>query len=143
MQKASWLATAFVAAVIPLHARAVCTQPNGTYSGAFNGAYYDAYGNLVNAASSVITLVFNSSGGGTETEVGKQLYSGVYLFQVSFPAIGTPSHSFDRAACRGVVTFQNGRRYVYVVTDSGSRIQGTYFGDDKLLLVSTFTLSKV
>jgi hypothetical protein len=124
---------------------ATCTPPNGTYTGSFSGYYIDTKtGKYTEYASSVITMIFTSTGSGTAIETGKAYKTkGRYNSNYSIDAIGTTKHMFNTTTCQGQFTDSFNRTYVYVTSNSGAKLSGTYYGDDRYILLSTLVMEKV
>lgn len=124
---------------------ATCTPPNGTYTGSFSGYYIDTKtGKYTTYGSSVITMIFTSTGSGTAIETGKSYKSkGRYSSNWTFDGIGTANHIFSMITCQGQFTNNNGNTYVYVTSNSGANLSGTYYGNDGYVLLSTLVMVKV
>jgi hypothetical protein len=124
---------------------ATCTPPNGTYTGTESGYYIDTKtGKYTEFASAVITMIFSTNGSGTVIETGKSFKSkGRYNSNWTFDGIGTANHTFNMITCQGQLTNNYGGTYVYVTSNSGAKLSGTYYGDDRYILLSTLVMEKV
>ena len=120
---------------------AACTQPSGTYAGTGAGFAYQG-GNFYSAISDAMVATIASNGSATIDEVGKNI-NGRFAQTSTLPAIGTPNHSFNKTACRGIVTSSLSMTYAYTVSGSGNVITFTYYGNDNILALYTIRLEKV
>jgi hypothetical protein len=142
--------TVFIALtlVATLNANAACVKPSGSYASTFAGNWVDTNsGNVVAVTSTTSTITFASNGSATGLEVGKRVgVFGVGQYSSSFtiPAIAsTGNHTFDTRSCRGFFTTGNGRTYVYVMTNNGAKLSGTYYTNDNYLLQSNVLFEKL
>lgn len=129
---------------------AKCVQPNGNYTGTFYGQFVNSDNGVVtNFASAVLTASFTKTGEGTVVEIGKShSANGTYTTTWTIPAIDGTSHYFDKTTCSGNFESSTGAVYVYVVSNSGAKISGTYYGSlvdihDKTILMNILTMEKI
>jgi hypothetical protein len=137
--------TIFVLLMVSSISQATCAKPNGKYVGTFNGEYINSSsGTVTNFASAVIRASFATTGAGTVVETGKSYFAnGRYTQTWTVPAIGTTNHWFDITTCAGSFVNSFGSTYVYVVSASGAKISGTYYGDDNKILMNALILEKI
>jgi len=142
--------TVFIALTLiaTLNANAACTKPSGSYASTFAGNWVDTNSSsIVAVTSTTSTITFATNGSATGLEVGKRVgIFGVGQYSSSFtiPAIAsTGNHTFDTTSCRGYFTTNNGRRYVYVMSNSGAKLSGTYYTNDNYLLLSNVLFEKI
>jgi len=141
--------TVFIALTLiaTLNANAACTKPSGSYSSTFAGNWINTNtGNIVAVTSTTSTITFATNGSATGLEVGKRVGVfgvGRYSSSFSIPAIApTGDHTFDTTSCRGYFTTNNGNRYVYVMSNSGANLSGTYYSDNEYLFQSNVLFVK-
>ena len=142
--------TVFIALTLiaTLNANAACTKPLGSYASTFAGNWVDTNsGNIVAVTSTTSTVTFASNGSATGLEVGKRVgIFGVGQYSATFtiPAIAsTGNHTFDTTSCREYFTTNNGKRYVYIMSNSGANLSGTYYTNDNYLFQSNVLFEKL
>jgi hypothetical protein len=124
-----------------------CTKPSGSYSATFAGSWIDTNtGSVIAITSTTSTVTFASNGSATGLEVGKRVGlfgTGQYSNSFTVPAIAsTGNHTFDTLSCRGYFTTNNGNKYVYVMSNSGANLSGTYYTNDNYLFASNVLFVK-
>ena len=129
-------------------ANAACTKPSGKYAANSYGQYIDTNnGNYVAIVSTTTTATFASNGSATAVEVGKRaglFGTGIYTSTWTVPAIATSgNHIFDTVTCRGYFTNSLGMTFVYISTNSGAKLSGTYYGNDNYLFMNSVVFERL
>ena len=135
----------FLLLMVSSISQATCAKPNGKYVGTINGEFLNSNnGEVTNFFSAAMRASFATTGAGTVVEIGKSYAAnGRYTQTWTVPAIGTTNHSFNITTCSGSFVNNLGYTYVYVVSASGTKISGTYYGDDNVILMNALILEKI
>ena len=135
----------FLLLAVSGNSHATCKKPTGKYVGTINGEYLNSNnGEVTNFFSATMRASFATTGAGTVVEIGKSyVANGRYTQTTTVPAIGTTNHWFDITTCSGSFVNNLGYTYVYVVSASGTKISGTYYGDDNVILMNALILEKI
>jgi hypothetical protein len=137
--------TIFVLLMVSSISQATCAKPNGNYVGTVNGQFLNSNNGVVtNFFSAVMRATFTVTGAATVVETGKSYSAnGRYTSTTTIPAIGTTKHVFNTTTCSGSFVNNAGYSYVYVVSNSGAKISGTYYGNDNTILMNSLVMEKI
>ena len=135
----------FLLLMVSSISQATCAKPNGNYVGTVNGELLNSNNGVVtNFFSAVMRASFTAKGAATIVEIGKSYAAnGRYTATTTIPAIGTTNHVFNTTTCSGSFVNNLGNTYVYVVSASGTKISGTYYGNDNVILMNALILEKI
>ena len=137
--------TIFLLLMVSGISQATCAKPNGNYVGTVNGEFLNSNNGVVtNFFSAVMRASFTATGAATIVEIGKSYAAnGRYTTTTTIPAIGTTKHVFNTTTCSGSFVNNLGYSYVYVVSNSGAKITGTYYGNDNTILMNDLVMEKI